>query len=391
MQAKEIAARIQPELVELRRYFHQHPEPSWEEVNTAWRIVEELEKLGVSVERKAKTGVVGTLKGSKPGRTVALRADADIDALSIKEETGLPFASQNEGYMHACGHDAHITCLLGAAKILSQLKDEIGGTVKFIFQPAEELAQGAKKLVEEGVMDGVEGIFGLHVWSDLAAGKISIDPGPRMASCDRFVITIEGKGGHGSAPHQGVDAVVVASAVVMNLQTIVSREINPLEPAVVSVGKIVGGDRFNIIASQAVLDGTCRCFNPEIRKNLPDIIRRIAEKTAATFRDEAKVEYHFMCPPTINDEGLVLLAKNTVKKLYGEDALATMPLLTGSEDFSYYAEKAPAVFAFLGVCNPEKGACFPQHHSHYTIDEDVLQVGAALYAQFALDFLAQKK
>jgi amidohydrolase len=389
MQVKELAAKIQPELVELRRYFHQHPEPSWEEVNTANRIAEELAKLGISVERKAKTGVVGTLKGTRPGRTVALRAD--IDALSIKEETGLPFASQNEGYMHACGHDAHITCLLGAAKILSQLKDEIAGTVKFIFQPAEELAQGAKKLVEEGAMDGVDGIFGLHVWGDLPAGKISVDPGPRMASADMFVITVEGKGGHGSAPHQGVDAVVVASAIVMNLQTIVSREISPLEPVVVSIGKIVAGDRFNIIASKAVLDGTSRCFNPEIRKNLPDIIRRIAENTAATFRAKAKVEYQFGCGATINDEHLTEIAKGSVKKLYGEETLAPMPLLTGSEDFSFYAEKAPATFAFLGICNPEKGTCFPQHHSHYTIDEDALQVGAAVYAQFALDFLAEKK
>lgn len=389
MQVKELAARIQPELVELRRYFHQHPEPSWEEVNTANRIAEELAKLGISVERKAKTGVVGTLKGTRPGRTVALRAD--IDALSITEETELPFASQNEGYMHACGHDAHITCLLGAAKILSQLKDEIAGTVKFIFQPAEELAQGAKKLVEEGVMDGVDGIFGLHVWGDMPAGLVSIDPGPRMASADRFVITIEGKGGHGSAPHQGVDAVVVASALVMNLQTIVSRELNPLEPVVVSVGKITGGDRFNIIASRAVLDGTSRCFNPEIRNNLPDIIRRIADNTAATFRAGAKVEYHFMCPPTINDERLALLAKDSVKKLYGETALVPMPLLTGSEDFSFYAEKAPAAYAFLGVRNPEKDASYPQHHSRYTIDEDALQVGAAVYAQFALDFLAEEK
>ncbi|MDK2960777.1 MAG: hypothetical protein PWP12_961, partial [Bacillota bacterium] len=231
------------------------------------------------------------------------------------------------------------------------------------------------------------GIFGLHVWGDLPAGKISIDPGPRMASADRFVITIEGKGGHGSAPHQGVDAVVVASALVMNLQTIVSREVDPLDPLVLSVGKIVSGDRFNIIASQAELDGTCRCFNPEIRKKLPDMIRRIAENTAAAFRAKAKVEYYFMCPPTINDESLAQLAKEAVKKLYGEDSLVPMPLVTGSEDFSYYSEKAPAAYAFLGVRNPEKGASYPQHHSRYTIDEDALQVGAAVYAQFALDFL----
>lgn len=388
MQVKELAAQIQPELVELRRYFHQHPEPSWEEVNTSGRIAEELTKLGIGVERKAKTGVIGTLKGGKPGRTVALRAD--IDALSIKEETGLPFASQNEGFMHACGHDAHITSLLGAAKILSKLKEEIPGTVKFVFQPAEELAQGAKKLVEEGVMEGVDGIFGLHVWSDLPAGKVCVEPGPRMASADMFTITVEGKGGHGSAPHQGIDAVVAASAVVMNLQTIVSRELNPLDPVVVTIGKLVAGDRFNIIASRAVLDGTSRCFDSEIRKRLPEIIRRVAENTAATFRATAKLDYRFGCPPTINDDKTVAITQSAVKKLYGDEALAPMPLVTGSEDFSFFAEKAPAAFAFLGVNNPEKKANFPQHHACYTIDEDVLQMGAAIYAQFALDFLAQE-
>lgn len=388
MQVKELAARVQPELVELRRYFHQHPEPSFEEVNTGKRIAEELAKLGISVERKAKTGVVGTLKGGKPGRTVALRAD--IDALSIQEETGLPFASQNEGYMHACGHDAHITCLLGAAKILAQLKDEIPGTVKFIFQPAEEIAHGAKLMVEEGAMEGVDGIFGMHVWGDLPAGKVCVDAGPRMASADMFTITVDGKGGHGSAPHQGVDAVVVAAAIIMNLQTIVSREFNPLEPVVVHVGKVVAGDRFNIIASRAVMEGANRCFNPEIRQKLPEVVRRVAENTAATFRATAKVEYHFGCPPTINDEKLAAIAQEAVKKLYGEEGLAPMSLLTGSEDFPFYQEKAPGAFAFLGVCNPAKGTCWPQHHSHYTIDEDALQVGAAVYAQFALDFLAQK-
>lgn len=388
MKVRELAAKIQPQLVELRRYFHMYPEPSFEEVNTANKIAEELTKLGIPVQRIAKTGVVGTLKGAKPGPTVALRAD--IDALSIKEETGAEYASKNEGFMHACGHDCHITTLLGAAMILSELKDEIAGTVKFLFQPAEELAQGAKKMVEEGAMEGVDAVFGMHVWGDLPAGRVCVDPGPRMASADMFEITVEGKGGHGSAPHQGVDAVVVASAIVMNLQSIVSRELNPLDPVVVHVGKVVSGDRFNIIASRAFMEGANRTFNPEIRKQLPEIMKRIIDNTAAAFRATAKLEYNWGCPPTINDDNIAEIAQGAVKKLYGEEGLISMPQLTGSEDFPFYTEKAPGAFAFLGVANPEKGISWPQHHACFDVDEDALQVGAAVYAQFALDYLATK-
>ena len=230
MKIKEIATNIEPELVEFRRYLHQHPELSFKEVNTSNLVAEELTKLGIGVKRIAKTGIVGTLKGNKPGGTVALRGD--MDALPIKEETGLPFASQEDGVMHACGHDVHTSCLLGAAKILSQLKDEIYGTVKFFFQPAEEIAQGAINMIKDGALDGVDGIFGMHCSADLKAGTISVDPGSRMTCSDMFTINVKGQGGHGSAPHQGVDALIVASAIVSNLQTLVSREFSPLDTVV---------------------------------------------------------------------------------------------------------------------------------------------------------------
>ncbi len=388
MNVRDQAARIQAQIIELRRHFHMYPEPSWEEVNTSARIAEELSKLGISVRRLAKTGLVGTLKGSKPGKTVALRAD--IDALSIQEETGLPFASQNKGFMHACGHDCHIACLLGAATILSKFKDEIAGTVKFIFQPAEESVEGAKLMVAEGAMDGVDAVFGMHVLAELPVGTVNIAPGPRMASADMFKIKIEGQGGHGSAPHRGVDAILVGSALIMNLQSLVSREFNPLEPVVVHVGKLVSGDRFNIIASRAILEGTNRTFNADIRQQLPKTMQRIVDNTAAAYRATAELEYNWGCPPLVNDASLTQIVQGTVKKLYGEESLVSMPPLTVSEDFPFYAEKAPGAYAFLGVGNAEKGIGWPLHHAHFDVDENALKIGTALYAQFALDYLAVK-
>ncbi|HKM39739.1 MAG TPA: amidohydrolase [bacterium] len=386
MKVHALAANMQSWLVGLRRYFHMHPEPSFEEVNTSNKVVAELTRLGIPTVRMAKTGVVGSLAGGKPGPTVALRAD--MDALSIKEKTGLPFASQNVGYMHACGHDCHMTCLLGAAAILAELKDEIAGTVKFFFQPAEELVQGAKAMVAEGAMEGVDAVFGLHVLGDLPVGTVNVVPGPRMASADIFEITVNGKGGHGSAPHQGVDAILVGAAIIMNLQSVVSRELNPLDPVVVHVGKLVAGDRFNIIASQAWLEGANRTFNPDIRKQLPDIMQRVLENTAAAYRATVEMEYTWGCPPLINDADLAKLAQRTVKKLFGAEALVDMPPLTGSEDFPFFAQRAPGAYVFLGVGNKEKGIGWPLHHSQFDVDEDALPIGVAIQAQLALDYLA---
>lgn len=387
MKIKETAAKIKPEMIEFRRYLHRHPELSFEEVNTSNLVAEELTKLGIDVQRIAKTGIVGTLKGNKPGGTVALRGD--MDALPIKEETGLPFTSQKDGVMHACGHDVHTTCLLGAAKILSQLKDEICGTIKFFFQPAEEIAQGAINMINDGALDGVDGIFGMHCSADLQAGTISVDAGSRMTCSDMFTIDVKGQGGHGSAPHQGVDALIAASAIVSNLQTLVSLEFSPLDTVVVHIGKLAAGDRFNIIASNAYMEGTTRCFKREIRKQLPEAIKRIVTNTAAAFRATADVKYISGCPPTLNDERMSAIAKDSIVKLYGEEAVVTLAPTTGAEDFAYYMDKVPGVFALLGICNPELGPCYTLHHSHFHIDEKVIGIGPAVYAQFALDFLAQ--
>ncbi|MCY6369082.1 M20 family metallopeptidase [Clostridium ganghwense] len=388
MNIENLANKYKEHVINLRREFHRFPEESWREERTSRRVKEELQKIGVDFEATAKTGIVATLRGKNPGKIVALRAD--MDAIRVKEATGAEFESENEGIMHACGHDGHMAMLIGAAKILKELQNEWDGTVKFIFQPAEEVGEGAAKVIEEGFLDDVQGAFGIHLWSDLPCGKVSVEEGPRMACADIFKIKIKGKGGHGSLPHQGVDAVVAASAIVMNLQTAVSREINPMEPAVVSVGALKAGTRFNVIASEAILEGTTRCFNEEIRQQFPKILERISKNTAASFKAEAELEYIFATPITINDKKCSSIARGSVEKIAGSDAVVLMDKLTVTEDIGRYFEKIHGVLAFVGVRNEKKDAIYPQHHEKYTIDEDALEIGTALYAQYALDFLNYK-
>ncbi|MDI3534782.1 MAG: hypothetical protein PWQ82_1147 [Thermosediminibacterales bacterium] len=372
-------------LIELRRYFHQNPELSWHEYKTSNKIEEELKKLGIQTERITETGVIGYIKGAEPGRTVALRAD--IDAIAVNEENDIPYKSKNPGCMHACGHDAHTAMLLGAAEILAESKQNLKGCVKLIFQPAEEDITGAKTLIDKGVLNGVDGILGIHVWVHLPAGKVSLEAGPRMASADKIFIDIRGKGGHGAAPHQGVDAIVTSASVIQNLQSITSREINPFDPVVVTIGKIKGGTALNVLADSVNMEGTIRCLKPKLRNRLPDIIERIVSDTASAFRAEAETRYVQGTPVVINDKSMSELARCVMEKLYGEEAVTEMLPTMGSEDFAWYAEKIPAVFAFLGCRNEEKDAVYPHHNSRFKIDEDVLPIGSAFYAQFAIDFL----
>ena len=369
-------------MVEMRRYFHENPEPSSEEYNTSAKIKSELDKMGIPYISIAGTGVIGTITGVKPGKTVALRAD--MDALQVNECTGLPFASKKEGLMHACGHDGHIASLLGAAKILNEIKDEIHGTVKLFFQPAEETAQGAKKMIEEGALEGVDGVFGIHLWADIELGKISVEAGPRMASTDLFRIKVTGKGGHGSLPHQGVDAVVVGSAIVMNLQSIVSREISPLEPAVVSVGQIKSGSRFNVIAPDAFMDGTTRAFSAEVRGKFHSMIDRIAKNTAEAYRATAVTEYEYLVPVTINDERCSKIAEEAVRETFGEEALTKFPKITGSEDFSYFSNEREGVLCFVGTGTENY---YPHHHPKFSVDERALPIAASMYAAYAVNYL----
>ncbi|EPY6468522.1 M20 family metallopeptidase [Clostridium sporogenes] len=383
MTAREITKKYKQNVIDLRRKFHQYPEPSLQEYNTCKFIREELDKLGIESKVVGNTGVVAEIKGEKPGKTIALRAD--IDALTVTELNDWEFKSKNEGLMHGCGHDCHISMLLGAAMVLKDIKDEFKGTVRLIFQPAEEVAKGAKIMIKEGVLEGVDGVFGMHVWSDIEAGSVCVQPGPLMASADMFNIKVTGKGGHGSAPHQGVDAVVVSSAIVMNLQSIVSRELPPLEPTVVSVGSINSGSRFNVIASESILEGTTRCFNPEIKEKFPEIIERVSKNTASTFRAKAEVEYISGTAPVINNEEYSKMAEGSLEKIGAKSIIVEK--IMGGEDFSEYQEKVPGILALVGVKNESKNAIYPQHHPHYTVDEDALEIGTSLYVQYAKDFL----
>lgn len=383
---KSLVEKHNDYIINMRRYFHTNPELSWEEFNTTKVIEKELKDMGIETYtfKDNKTGVIGILKGNNNGKTIALRAD--IDALPIRENTGLEFKSTNE-CMHACGHDCHTAMLLGAAKVLNELKDEINGNVKFIFQAAEETCCAAKYYIDQGILEDIDGIFGMHIWGMLPSSKINIEKGPRMASCDNFKIVVKGKASHGSQPNLGIDAIVISSAIVMNLQTFVSRNNNPLDPLVISIGTIHGGNRFNIIADNVVMEGTVRTFNRELRNKIEEEVRRIVKNTAATFNGEAELYYDYFPAPLINDEELSQIGRNAVLKLWGEEVFTPMNKLTGSEDFSYFSEKVPGAYAFLGCGKEEIGAIYPNHSDKFMVDEEALKYGAALYAQFAVDFL----
>ncbi len=385
MKVNEKVNEYKEQVIRWRREFHENPELTWQEVRTGNRVAEELEKMGIEVTRMAKTGVVGRLVGQKPGKTVALRAD--MDALPVAEKTDHPFRSKCDGVMHACGHDGHTAMLLGAAQVLADMKENLEGTVKFIFQPAEEGGLGALRMREEGVMDDVGAVLGIHLWADIPSGLISLEAGPRMASADKFKVSLKGKSGHGSMPHQGVDAMVAAGAVLTDIQSIVSREVNPLEPAVVSVGTIHGGASWNVICSDVAMEGTTRSFNPSVRAQLLESIGRIVEHTASSYRVDGKLDITSITPPTINDPDVSAICAQSVEKLFGADPITRMEKVMGGEDFAYLNEKVPGIMVFVGIRNEEKGITYPHHHEKFDIDEDSLAIGTAVYAQFAVDYL----
>jgi amidohydrolase len=385
MNVKDIAKKYEDYAIEMRRHFHMNPEPSMEEYETQKKVMEELEKMGIEHFKAAGTGVIGVIKGEKEGKVVALRAD--MDALELQEENDVPYKSKKEGYMHGCGHDGHMAGLLTAGKILNEMKSEIEGTVKLVFQPGEETGKGALALMDEGILDDVDAIFGIHLWNELKCGKVSVEAGPRMASAGIFYINVIGQGGHGSMPNQGVDAGLVGAAILMNLQSVVSREISPLDPAVLSIGIFNSGTRFNVIPSKAYLEGTTRCFSIEVNDQFEEQIKRIVENTAKAYRAEAELDYRQLVLPTINDEELSLYASKVAVDLVGEDGNVTFEKTTGGEDFSFFSKKAKTEFAFVGARNDEKVKYYPHHHSHFDIDETALTIAAGLYAGFAIEYL----
>lgn len=389
MDIKQKAENIKDYIIEMRRYFHQNPELSLEEFETTKKIVNELEKMGIEVStfKDGLTGCVGTIKGAKEGKTLLLRAD--IDALSVHEQTNLEFASRVDGKMHACGHDCHAAMLLGVAKILSEMKDKFSGNIKLFFQAAEEIGLGAKLSIEQGVMDNVDACYGVHVTPRFESSKINMQYGERMAATDVFKLTVEGTSSHGSSPHLGHDAIVASAAIITALQTIVSRINNPLKPAVVTIGTIKGGQRFNIIANEVIMEGNIRTFDENFRKEIETHIREIAESVAKAHSCSAKLEYRYGTGIVLNkDKNLVDIAQNAVKKLYGEDSLIEMEKITGGEDFSLLMEKAPGIFGYIGTRNPKvPGSEKINHHECFTVDEDALIRGTAVAVQFALDYL----
>lgn len=387
LKVREYAKKYKDYIIGLRREFHMYPESSTKEFKTSQRIKKELEALHIPCSIVAGTGVVGTIHGKENGKTVLLRAD--IDALEVTEQNDVEYKSKNEGLMHACGHDEHIASLLGAARILNDLKDEFSGTIVVLFQPAEEIGVGAKSVIKAGVLKGVDGAFGIHISSNLDCGKMSVEEGPRMACADVFKIIIHGRSGHGARPNQAVDTVVAACATVMNLQSIVSREMNPIDPAVVTVGSIKSGTRFNIIPNEAVLEGTVRCFNEDTRKKIYESIKRIVNGTSETYRTKAEVKYDFSTSPLINDAEYSKLARQAALKVVPEEDVVLKEKTMVTDDFSEYLKYVPGLYAFVGCRNESKGACYPHHHEKFNIDEDCLEVSTSMYAQYALEFLGK--
>lgn len=385
---KEFIQNNQEELIEIRRRFHQEPELPWEEEKTTAFICAYLDNMGVSYRRTEPTGVIATIEGGKPGKTVALRAD--MDALPVEElNKDLPYVSSVKGKMHACGHDAHTAMLLIAAKALVEISQELSGKVRLIFQPAEEIAEGAKTLVKQGAMDEVDNVFGIHIWSQMPTHKISCTPGPSFASADIFRVIFKGKGGHGAMPHQCVDTAIIASSFVMNVQSVVSRTIDPLRPAVLTVGKMDVGTRFNVIAENARIEGTVRCFNPQTREHIQAQIEHYAEQIASLYGATAAVEYIRGTDAVTNDETSARLVQQVAREAFGEHVIYHEEPTMGGEDFSMYLEHAPGCFALVGSGNSDKDTEWAHHHGRFNIDEDALVTGAELYAQYAWSYLNQ--
>jgi amidohydrolase len=374
---REEIKNIKNEIYAIRRHFHRYPELSFKEFNTAETISEHLDKLGIAHKKGVgKTGIVGEINFG-PGPTIALRAD--MDALPIQEENNLDYKSLNDGVMHACGHDGHMAILLGAANALSKNSKLKKGTVRFIFQPAEEGLGGAKYMIEDGCLDKVDEIYGLHLWNYQLYGEVGIKDGPVMASADLFDIEVSGKGGHGATPQGTVDAIVVASNLVTMLQTIVSRNTNPLESTVLSIGKIKGGHNFNIISDKVHMSGTTRAYTEENRKMIKQRMKEVIEGVSKSFGADIKLNYKDGYPPTVNHSSQVEKVLEAARSIVASGA--KNPYLSmGGEDFSYYLQNKPGCFFFVGSApNENEILSTPHHCSHFNIDERALLVGASVY------------
>jgi amidohydrolase len=380
MSLTEKVQEKQDEFIAWRRHIHSNPELAFQEFKTTEFIKQKLESWGIETRPNGdKTGVIGTLKGGLPGtKTIALRCD--IDALPVTENTGLDFASKNKGVCHACGHDIHTATLLGTAYMLSQYRDRLAGTVRFIFQPAEERLGGSRSMIENGALDGVDCILGAHTWPPVPGGSIGVRKGAMMAASDSFKITVTGRGGHGAHPEQCIDPVVTGAYIITALQTIVSRRVAPLDSAVITVGHLTAGTASNVIPNDCVLEGTVRSQDPETRKKLADWIANIAQHTAAGMYAEAKVEYKFGVPPTVSTDSLVDTISAAVAELLGPDHLVELAQPSmGSEDFAYYLEKVPGAFFRLGTGDERPASHGSLHNSTTLFSEKAIAAGVVTF------------
>ncbi|MCX6037943.1 MAG: amidohydrolase [Chloroflexi bacterium] len=373
----------------MRRDFHAHPELGFHEVRTAGIVAKELTALGLEVHTGVGgTGVVALLEGAKQSPVVLVRAD--MDALPIREETGAPYASQNPGVMHACGHDGHTAVLLTVAKMLNAHRSQLSGTVKFMFQPAEEGMGGAEKMIEDGVLENpkVDVALALHVWNEKPVGWVGIAGGPAMAGAEIFKIKVRGKGGHGAVPHLAVDPILAAAQVVSALQGIVARNIAPLQTAVVSVCTIHGGETFNVIPPAVEMTGTIRTFEPAVRTRVLERFEKTVHSIAEGMGCQAEIELQILTPATINQPETAARVQAVARRLFPEADVDTANYITmGSEDFAFVLEKVPGCFFFIGSANPEKGLDAGHHHPRFDIDEAALPRGAALMAAIMTDLL----
>ena len=393
---KAAAKRYEGEIIETRRHFHKNPETSWNEVETTKRIVEELQKLGCENVKVGfggtQSGVIADIVGAKSGsKCVALRAD--IDALPLNDEKDVPYKSQKENAMHACGHDAHTSMLLGAAKVLVEIKSELKGRVRLLFQPAEEhgIKSGAQALIDGGALDGVGVAFGIHVMSPVPSGEFHYRVGPFMAAADAWELTLAGKGGHGSMPEGAIDPTIAAFQIGNALQTVVSREVSPKDTAVVSVGGMrTSSYVFNIIPERMEMNGSVRTFRAEVQDCVEAAMGRIVKGICDSTRCKSDFKYTRVLPATVNDAEVTALAKSVAESLLGADKVKESPLNMGSEDFSHYGRVVPSAFAFLGTGSGDKKTDAPHHSPKFDVDESVLFEGAAMYAAFAWSYLEKE-
>ena len=387
MSIKDYVIEEKEYISELRRYFHKYPEESLKEFETAKKIEKELDKLNIPHKRVGETGVLGIIKGKKKSdKVLAIRAD--IDALKVPDLKDVEYKSQNEGYNHACGHDGHTASLFGTAKILKDKEEEFGGEVRLFFQQAEEIGQGAKIFIDEGALDGVEEIIGAHVASGIEVGKVAVTNGPSFASCDYFKIVVKGKGGHVSMPHLSVDALYIASQIIVNLQSIVSRQTDPIDTVVVGVGLIQGGTTYNTVAGEVVLEGTTRAFTLESREKTNKAVEKIAKNISETYGGEVEIEFRDYASPLVNEERVTKEVEAIAKEIVGsENVITNYPKKLGADDFAEFLIKVPGTYIQVGTKNNNNPYTASAHHNEYfDLDED----GLLLVTNIEVDYILNK-